>query len=145
MKWKHFPTHWPFVRGFHPSSVNSPHKGQSRGTLMSSLICAWINGWVNNRDAGDLRRHRTHYDVTVLAIVLRQFCHHGHLVHQHYMVWLTALRLLWLYHALPMDWYTLCSLILQGFDNITSVIFLLTHWGQRTPFHRRHFQSNFIE
>ena len=26
--------------------------------LVSSLICAWINGWVNNREAGDLRRHR---------------------------------------------------------------------------------------
>ena len=25
------------------------------------------NGWVNNRDAGDLRRHRAHYDVTVMA------------------------------------------------------------------------------
>ena len=22
-----------------------------------SLICVWINGWVNNREAGDLRRH----------------------------------------------------------------------------------------
>ena len=31
-----------------------------------SLICAWINGWVNNRGAGDLRRHRAHYDVTVM-------------------------------------------------------------------------------
>ena len=30
------------------------------------LICAWINGWVNNREAGDLRRHHTHYDVTVM-------------------------------------------------------------------------------
>ena len=28
--------------------------------------CAWINGWVNTRDAGDLRRHRPHYDVTVM-------------------------------------------------------------------------------
>ena len=27
---------------------------------------AWTNGWVNNRDAGDLRRHRSHYDVTVM-------------------------------------------------------------------------------
>ena len=26
----------------------------------------WINGWVNNGEAGDLRRHRTHYDVTVM-------------------------------------------------------------------------------
>ena len=31
-----------------------------------SLICAWINGWVNNRKSGDLRRHRAHYDVIVL-------------------------------------------------------------------------------
>ena len=35
--------------------VNSPHKGQWRGTLMFCLICVWINGWVNNREAGDLR------------------------------------------------------------------------------------------
>ena len=32
-----------------------------------SLICVWINGWVNNREAGDLRRHRAHYDVTVMG------------------------------------------------------------------------------
>ena len=25
-----------------------------------------INGWVNNREAGDLRRHRSHYDATVM-------------------------------------------------------------------------------
>ena len=31
-----------------------------------SLICALINGWVNNREAGDLRRHRARYDVTVM-------------------------------------------------------------------------------
>ena len=41
-------------------------KGQWRGALMFSSICAWINGWVNNRKTGDLRRHRTHYDVTVM-------------------------------------------------------------------------------
>ena len=28
---------------------------------------AWINGWVNNGEAGDLRRHRTHYDVTAMS------------------------------------------------------------------------------
>ena len=43
-----------------------PHKGQRRGTLMFSLICVWINGRVNNREAGDLRRYRTHFDVTVM-------------------------------------------------------------------------------
>ena len=41
-------------------------KGQWRGALISSLICVRINGWVNNREAGDLRRHRAHYDVIVM-------------------------------------------------------------------------------
>ena len=40
IKWKHFPRYWPFVRGIHRSPVNSPHKGQWRGTLMFSLICS---------------------------------------------------------------------------------------------------------
>ena len=61
-----FPCFWPFVRGIHRSPVNSPHSGQWRRALMFSLICDWINGWVNNREAGDLRRHRTHYDVIVI-------------------------------------------------------------------------------
>ena len=68
IKWKHFPRYWPFVRGIHRSPVNSPHKGQWRGALMFSLICAWINAWVNNREAGDLRRHRGHYDVIVMMM-----------------------------------------------------------------------------
>ena len=55
IKWKHFP-------------VNSPHKGQRRGALMFYLICARINGWVNNGDAGDLRRHRAYYDVIVMFL-----------------------------------------------------------------------------
>ena len=66
IKWNHFPRYWPFVRGIHRSPVNSPHKGQSRGDLMFSLICVWINDWVNNREVGELRRHRGHYDVTVM-------------------------------------------------------------------------------
>ena len=66
IKWKHFPRYWPFVRGIHRSPVNSPHKSQWRGALMFSFISARINGWVNNRDAGDLRRIRPHYDVTVM-------------------------------------------------------------------------------
>ena len=46
--------------------VKSAHKGQWRGALMFSLIHAWTNGWVNNRDAGDLARHRANYDVSVM-------------------------------------------------------------------------------
>ena len=37
---------------------------------MFSLICVWINDWVNNREAGDLRRYRAHYDVIVMIRVL---------------------------------------------------------------------------
>ena len=51
MKWKHFPRYWPFVRVIHRSPVNSPHKGQWRGALMFSLICA-------------------HYDVIVMTFCL---------------------------------------------------------------------------
>ena len=58
IKWKHFPRNCLYVRGIHRSPVNSPHKGQWRGALMFSLICAWINRWVNNRKTGDLRRYR---------------------------------------------------------------------------------------
>ena len=54
--------------GNSPSPVNSPHKGQWRGAFMFSLICARISAWVNNRAAGDLRRHRAHYDVTINAL-----------------------------------------------------------------------------
>ena len=46
IKWKYFQRYWPFVRGIRRSPVNSPHKGQWRGALVFSLICAWINGWV---------------------------------------------------------------------------------------------------
>ena len=67
IKWKHFPHYWPFVWGIHRSSVNSPHKGQWRRALMFSLICVGINGWVNNREAGDLRCHHAHYDITVMC------------------------------------------------------------------------------
>ena len=69
IKWKHFPRYWPFVRGIHRSPVDSPDKGQWRGALMFSFICAWINGWANNCEAGDLRCHCTHYD-----IIVKLFC-----------------------------------------------------------------------
>ena len=66
IKWKHFPHYWPFVWGIHRPPVNSLHKSQWRRAFVFSLICAWTHGWVNNCRAGDLRRHRAHYDVTVM-------------------------------------------------------------------------------
>ena len=67
----------PFCSGLipvHQSPVNSPHKGQWRGALVFSLICAWINGWVNNREAGDLRRNHAHYDVNVMENQWSSWC-----------------------------------------------------------------------
>ena len=46
--------------------VNSPHT-QSDAELWCFLWSApWINGWVNNRETCDLRRHPAHYDVIVI-------------------------------------------------------------------------------
>ena len=55
--------------GNSPVTGESPHKGQWRGALMFSLICDWINSWVNNCEAGDLRYRRAHYDVIVMISI----------------------------------------------------------------------------
>ena len=74
--------------GNSPVPVNSPHKGQWRGALMFSLICIWINDWVNNGEAGDLRRYRGHYDVIVMFyyhIALRK-CACSGTTHLHFLI-----------------------------------------------------------
>ena len=76
IKWKHFLRYWPFVRGICRTLVNSPHKGQGCGALMFSLTCAWINDWVNNSEAGDLRRHHAHHDVIVMDLSYFIACWH---------------------------------------------------------------------
>ena len=77
LRWRHqmetFSALLAFVRGIQRSPVNSLPKGQWRGALLSSLIYTWINGWVNNGEAGDLRRHRAHYNVTVMTVRLAKF------------------------------------------------------------------------
>ena len=62
INWKHF-----------RSPVNSTHNGQRSGTLLYSLICALTNGWVNNWEAGDLRRQRPHYYVIVMSVTVKYF------------------------------------------------------------------------
>ena len=56
--------------GTRRSPVNFPHKGQRRGALIFFFSCAWMNDWVNNREACDLRRHRAYYDVIVMNTML---------------------------------------------------------------------------
>ena len=70
------------------SPVNSPHKGQWRGALMFSLICTRKKGWVNNGEAGDLRRHPAHYDVTVMPIQVRYKRHIGQFNKLMHWTWL---------------------------------------------------------
>ena len=89
IKWKHFPRYWPYVRGIHRSSVNSPHKGQLHGALMFSFVRACTNGWSNNRDAGDLRRHRGHHDATVMTC----FQTHTH-THIHMMMMVMVMMMM---------------------------------------------------
>ena len=75
----------------HRSPFNSHHKGHWRGALMFSLICAWTNGWANHRDAGDVRRHRAHYDVTLMgtsrspSLCVGRLCYYAHCYHS--FVW----------------------------------------------------------
>ena len=77
IKWKYFPRDWLFVRGIHRSPVNSPHKGQWCVTWCFLWSVSEKKGWVNNRYAGKLRRHCTHYDVTVmLSACLSVFLSH---------------------------------------------------------------------
>ena len=59
--------------GKSPVPVNSPHKGQWRGALIFSFNYAWINDWVNNLEAGDLRRQRVYYDVIVMQMKQRKY------------------------------------------------------------------------
>ena len=65
IKWKRFPRYWPLC-GNSPVTGEFPSHTPLTRSLIFSLICAWINGWVNSLEAGDLRRHRAHYGVTVV-------------------------------------------------------------------------------
>ena len=107
IKWKHFPRNWPFVRGIHRSPVNSPHKGQWRGALMFSLICVWINGWINNREAGDFRRCCAHYDLMVM---------HTNVLYPQYVAWFPATVLFADEHYLGEGAWLLGPLLLTLFN-----------------------------
>ena len=57
-----------------------PHKGQWRRSLIFSLNCAWINGWVNNGEAGDLKCHRAYYDVILIVVARSSVLNHWGIV-----------------------------------------------------------------
>ena len=132
IKWKHSPRYWPIVRGIHQSPVNSPHKGQWRGALMLSLIYTWINGWVNNGEAGDLRHHCAHYDVKVMCTTIRfsLYC----CGHFRSSLWLRRINLplwallpTWINFNLSMDKWTSNNIPSKVWDQITYPI----NWWNR--------------
>ena len=62
-----FPCYRPFVREITGHRWIRLTKASDAKFSVFSLICTWTNGWVNNRDADDLRRHLAHYGVTVMG------------------------------------------------------------------------------
>ena len=52
--------------GNSPVPVEFPTQRPVTRSFVFTLICARINGWVNNHEAGDLRRHCAHYDIIVM-------------------------------------------------------------------------------
>ena len=58
---------WRHQMGIRRSPVNSRTKASDAELWCFLWSAPWINGWVNNREAGDLRRHRVHYEVIVMC------------------------------------------------------------------------------
>ena len=99
------------------------HKDQWRGALMYSLICFWISGWVKNHEAGDLKRHRVHYDVTVMETGIYwtgQFSAKRALVSKKASLWLLRTltsRIIWIYRSSYLS--TIILAIIQCTPNMT--------------------------
>ena len=96
IKWKHFfrvtgPLGGEFTG---PRWIPLTKASDAELWCMFSLMCAGTNGWVNSREAGDLRRRRTHYDVTVMDVVLTISWHQ---VRCNDHVGLPSARILWIY------------------------------------------------
>ena len=62
-----FPALLSLYAGNSPANDEFPAQRPVTWSFYVSLICIWINGWVNHREASDLRRRRAHYDVIVTS------------------------------------------------------------------------------
>ena len=98
---------------------------------MFFYICVWINGWVNNREAGDLRRYRAHYGVTVMCKLKSP-----------HLVLLLPVMMLWHRDAFLGYWPFERGIDRSSLDSPhkgpvirsldISLISALTHWGRVT-------------
>ena len=104
--------------GNSPAPVNFPHKDQWHGALMFSLICVCINDRVNNREAGDLRRYHSHYDVIVMYLKYFRMTRSVPLLHMtwlltspvHQQSWyLLTWRMTWSLSSMKEDFFMMTS------------------------------------
>ena len=111
--WRHqmetFPALLSLCAGNAPVTGEFPAQRPVTRSFNVFLICLWINDWVNNREAGDLRHHCAHYEVTVMYIEVRRCLSLSLLWFQLRIMW--NMYLPWrhfilrgkLYHRKPMD------------------------------------------
>ena len=78
IKWRHSLRYGPFVWEF------TGHRWITRTKASDAELwfwsAPWISGWVNNREAGDLRRHHAYYDVIVMQSNVSGHIHQAHSV-----------------------------------------------------------------
>ena len=81
IKWKPFPHYWPFMLLAHREI---PAQRPVTRIFKFSLICPWTNGWVNNRNTGDLRHHYANTVILLwvlhVSIYLLWWRHHSHVL-----------------------------------------------------------------
>ena len=110
--WRHqmetFSALLAFCEEIQRSLLNSPHKGQWRGTLMFLWSAPHPNGWANHPGAGDLRHHPVQYDFTVMWYFYRNCYKHlqhhqdRHYHHRQYCI-----------HHIILDWVFLYDYLLR--------------------------------
>ena len=129
--------------GNSPVTGEFPAQRPVTRSLMFSLICAWINGWVNNNETCDLRRHRAHYDVIVVV---------NHDLRSTPRIKMPAVKISKLWFIFALRWLACpCDMILHDFSpiNTTGVTHTYQHkskhgwvitcpgkvWGETTYIH----------
>ena len=70
IKWKHFSRYWPLCGDCTGHRWIPLTKATDAELLCFLWSAPWINGWVNNREAGESRRHRAHHDVILMTLGL---------------------------------------------------------------------------
>ena len=97
IKWRHFPRHWPFVKGIHQSPVNFPHKDHS----VTRRFDIFFDRRLNKRLSKQSRRHRAHYDVIVMECCTGHIASHTDMTSMTSAYFHVALRAAWTWNVVP--------------------------------------------